>query len=262
MPIASKFSSVRPNGSINLWQTAQLGLRFVHRQPLPLRVDDTGRWVRQHRAHVGGRQRDRSCRGCVSRMNFPRWVGDPSSWFAYSDRNPAVVSSPARSPFAGSVVAGQRRRGEPRRRQAVQRGELLGDERAPGGQELEGARVAIEDDRLKHRRNLLHHRRLQRGRVVGELRILGARRDDLELIELAGEVADGFATHGGAEQAIRLRQDRLLGLQPVLVGEIQQRRVRRRVRQEVREPGGDLAARVLPEPIAPPAAGGAPRSIR
>ncbi len=41
----------------------------------------------------------------VSRMNFPRWVGDPSSWFAYSDRNPAVVSSPARRPSAGSATA-------------------------------------------------------------------------------------------------------------------------------------------------------------
>jgi hypothetical protein len=38
-------------------------------------------------------------------MNLPRCVGDPSSCVAYSDRNPAVVNSPARSPSAGSVVA-------------------------------------------------------------------------------------------------------------------------------------------------------------
>ena len=258
--MASKFSSVRPSGSIILWQTAQLAMRFVRRQPLSFRVDDTGRWVRQHRAHVGGRQRDRCAEDRLT-DELPALGGRPLFLVRVQRQEPGRGEKPRAQSIRRERHRGQRRRRQTRRRQAVQGGELLGDERVPGGQELEGARVSIEDDRLKHRRNLLHHRRLERGRVIGELRILRARRDDLELIELAGEVADGLATHGGAEQAIGLRQDRLLGLQPVLVGEIQQRRVRRRVRQEVRQPGGDLAARVLPEPTG--AAGrGAPRSLR
>jgi len=40
----------------------------------------------------------------ASRMNLPRLVGDPSSWFAYSDRKAAVPSSPARSPSEGRVT--------------------------------------------------------------------------------------------------------------------------------------------------------------
>ena len=39
--------------------------------------------------------------------------------------------------------------------------------------------------------------------------------DDLKLIELAGEVADRLSPGGGAEQAVRLRDDIVLGLEPI-----------------------------------------------
>jgi hypothetical protein len=38
----------------------------------------------------------------ASRMNFPRSVGEPDCWFANSDSNPALVSTPLRGPPAGS----------------------------------------------------------------------------------------------------------------------------------------------------------------
>ena len=37
-------------------------------------------------------------------MNFPRSVGDPDCWFANSESNAALLSSPERGPFDGNVI--------------------------------------------------------------------------------------------------------------------------------------------------------------
>ena len=101
LPMASKLSSGRPNGSIKAWQPAQAGLWRCASRRCRLVVGLLGSRSGKTRATPSGGG-GTTLHISHSRMNFPRSVGDPAFWLANCERNPALLKMPTRALSAGS----------------------------------------------------------------------------------------------------------------------------------------------------------------